>query len=61
MRLEDFMLELADRRQRESQAAIAAELCVSQQAVQQWLSGATRPSQMVLRLAGRVWSPKPRH
>ena len=38
-----------------SQAAMAAQFCVTQQAVQQWLSRATSPSKMVLRMAGRVW------
>ena len=34
--------------------AIAGDLGVSRQAVQQWLSGATQPSRMALMLAGQL-------
>ena len=54
--LSQFLSELERRRATgATQQQLADELCVSQQAVQQWLSLATTPSKQVLRIADRVW------
>lgn len=54
--LREFYSELERRRATgASQAHLAAELCVSQPAVQQWLTGATTPSKMVRTLAAFAW------
>lgn len=55
LELKEFLRELGrQRKQGRSMASIARELCVSYQAVQQWLAGTTEPSRMVLRMAYRA-------
>lgn len=55
MLLREFLNELQRRRESSTLVQLSEELCVSYQAVQQWLTGQTTPSNMVLRIAERCW------